>query len=237
MGGPCAQYQGDLLDFRAETYQGITPSFALRLHRLALLGFTDPCTGIADGRAMRVDPVDATFLKLWARGNYEPIHASNGLCTSAPPIDDAIENYPAVTTSTCAAIGIQVPDGGSLYLPSASYRDSWSGLRVLNTARFPGTVWEAKVAIYREDYGLSTCSAEYRVTGFRPVVPCSSVWGDSDCTSPDAGIDQALRPKCVVLARTTEYVYEFQALGGAMRPWTNGVCVPSLTLDELAALR
>lgn len=256
-GGACQTYQGDRVDFQRYQAPGATSStFAMLPRRVGRIGRFDPCTGAADGRAFRTDPTDTEFQKESARGTYpSTLPNAAGFC-AATSIVPAEQSFPEVTVDTCNALGIDpynhLSDGGvslktPLPKPATHYKDTWSNYRQLSTARFTGNIWEADVQVVRD-----SCEATYHVTGFFPPVGCDTADGDEDC-NPNANLDKGravgsgiaaeFAPKCVELTSAYElgYIANFPGgINGVTNTLTgnvNGVCVPTKSLDDLAALK
>lgn len=254
-GGSCQLYQGDRVDFQRYQPPGATNStFAALPRRIGRIGRFDPCTGAADGRAFRVDPNDTGFTKEAIRGTYPSTYPNAAGFCATNDLAVATQSFPEVTVDTCNALGIDpfnhLADGGTtlkttLPKPATTYSDTWSNFRQLSTARFTGNIWEADVALVRD-----SCTATYHVTGFFPPVGCDTADGDEDC-NPNSNIDKNrgvgsgipadFAPKCVELTSAYELGYIANFAGGNVGTTVsgnvNGVCVPSKTIDELAALK
>ena len=260
--GTCSTYEGDRVDFqRYQPPDSTTSTFAFMPRRVGRITRFDPCTGAADGLLFRNDPADPNHLKEAPRGTQDVYPNAQGFCTSATLIP-AEQNLEEMTVDKCLAAGINpsrladggttLADGGSalktpLPKPALHYKDTWSNYRQLSTARFTSNIWEADLEVVRD-----ACTATYKVLGFFPPVGCATVNGDEDC-NPDSnvakgravgsGIPADFASKCVALTGAYEKGYLANFPGGINGQSTvnfeavDGVCVPTKTIDELAALK
>lgn len=257
--GSCSTYEGDRIDFQRYQPPGATNStFAFLPRRLGRLTRFDPCTGAADGRMFRNDPADPNHLKESPRGTYPSVYPNaQGFC-AASSIEPAKQDLEEMTVDKCLAAGINpsrladggttLADGGNALLtalpkPATSYTDTWSNFRQLSTARFSSNIWDADLTVVRD-----SCTATYKVLGFFPPVGCG---GDEDCNpEPDISVNRAVgsgvpadfASKCVAITGDAYALGYAAAWAGGNNGFTvsgnvTGICVPTKTVDELAALK
>lgn len=173
-----------------------------------------------DGSYARVDPSDPSFLRGSARGQFENRTAdSSGLCTVAT-LEPSVQNYPETMLRDEAS-----QDAGVLPALRVSYE--WSNLRVVNTSRFPGTLFAADLHLTE-----NACEASYSVYGVSPGEGCDS---DLDCArepNRDGGrvvgsaLSSALKAICELYPPGTSDDLK-------VAPGRAGVCFPSVSFDAL----
>jgi hypothetical protein len=239
-GGTCSEFQGDRIDFQRYLPPGVTkPTFAFLERRVGNVTRANSCNGTRDGRFFRTDPADPTFQKESPRGTFPDVYPNAaGFCAS-PSLVPSEQNFPELTAAMCVAAGITPPATVTLPLPALKIGDVWSNFRMLSTARFTATVWEADVKVTRD-----ACTATYHVTGIFPPVGCAV---DEDC-NPDAnlaagrvtgsGLSKDFKPVCKLFTGTA--TAEKNAIAAfAVGATNSGACVlgEGVTIDTLAALK
>lgn len=217
--GECSTYEGDLIRFQRYLPPGETkPTFAFLNRRLGLITRTT-----YDG-ALRFDATDLDYQKEAPRGTFAGIYPNASDFCEAESIEPADQNLPEVTNT------VDIEDGGTEIetIPATHVREEWSNFRLLNNATFVSTLWTADVTVIRD-----ACTASYKVDALWPPIPCHT---DKDCSpEPDldagivtgSGLQGAYAPKCALF--TDPEGYEAGLMG-------DGVCMPSVSLDDLAAL-
>lgn len=218
--GTCSTYEGDYIGFQRYFPPGTEkPTFAVinrRLGRITRATF--------DGD-WRFDPSDPGYQKELPRGTFEAVYPNaDGFClaNSFVPAD---QNLPEVSVTT------NLSDGGTqtTVTPATHVGEEWSNFRLLNNARFTSTLWTADVTVIRD-----SCTATYKLDAIWPPVGCEA---DADCNPlPDvaaghvtgSGLQVDYSPKCSLF--TDPEGYEALLLG------TPGICMPTVSLDDLSKL-
>ena len=209
-GGACAMLPGD--NFRIQKYQAPGATSATIAVLASGMGAVTRAKHADTGAFVRIDPTDPNYSKESARGPLAGIAAdSNGVCTAT--LAPAEQTFPAVQQHTKDFL----KDGGVKNLPATHIKYEWKNFRFLNSARFPGTVVNARLEITRD-----MCTAIYDVDAIWPTVGCAT---DEDC-NPNANLDAGrvsgsglsldYAPKCDV---------DF------------GECVPTVSFDTLVKLK
>lgn len=249
-GGSCSTYEGDRIDFQRYSPPGGSMTFAFLPRRVGRISRRDPCTSSFDGRYLRKDPSDTSFQKESPRGTFpSPYPDKAGFCSSTGDIAAAEQSFPEVTLADCLNAGLDRTDedGGwngtdvtpedSFPIPATSYKDEWSNFRMVSTARNIQNIWEADVTVNRD-----SCSATYHVNGIFPFVGCTT---DEDC-NPEANLDAGratgsglssdFKAKCTMFSDPEGYEASYAGAFMGTGPLP-GVCMPTVSIDDIAKLK
>jgi len=139
---------------------------------------------------------------------------ADGLCKAA--LTPADQDLPAVTRRTASF----PKDGGVQQLPATKLKYEYQNFRFLNTARFPGTVFNTTLVVTED-----TCTATYEVNGvFDPIFGPAACETNADC-DPNANLDAG------------------RIFGSGLSPdikpvcGRDGVCISSVPFDDLVKLK
>lgn len=215
--GECAGYAGDMVDIQRYLPPGSdTASIAILPYRVG----SETRVRHATGEFVRFGEGDPNYEKESAKGKLASLTpADDGTC-SAPTLSATEQNLPEAIR--------RLPKGAEETLPATSIKYAWSNFRMLNTARFPGTLFDANVSVT-----VDGCAASYKVSGIHPVVGCAT---DEDC-NPEANVKEGrvvgsgmsadYKPKCSLFAADAP---EKDLVGG------DGICLPTVSFDDLTKL-
>ena len=148
-----------------------------------IMGSTTRLTHANDGTFVyagpTADPADPNHKKEVAIGPLASINPDEqGVCKATLAAAD--QSYPAVTRRNSNF----VKDGGVTQLPATRVKFEYANFRLLNTARFPGTIFNTKLTVTIDD-----CKATYNVDGVvEPVLGPASCMTDEEC-SPEPNLD------------------------------------------------
>ena len=122
-------------------------------------------------------------------GALQASRLATALSTSFPNEPDAQDACRVPSFSRISIAARAVTDGSGAALPAQTVDYQFSDVYLYSSPSAPGVLFRGSLV-----FGDGNCTAEYRVLGLSPAVPCTT---DAECRNPATGINRELDVVCL----------------------------------------